>query len=76
MDGCGCGCVAGCTDPARLGYNREAFFDDGSCGDIRVTGCTQPEASNYDPLANFDDGNCHLSACDTGTHGCAANAPS
>ena len=74
MDGCGCGCVAGCTDPARLGYNREAFFDDDSCGDIRVTGCTQPEASNYDPLANFDDGNCHLSACDTGTHGCAANA--
>jgi hypothetical protein len=74
--GCGCGCIPGCTDHTRLGYNRDAFFDDGSCGDIKVPGCTNRAASNYNVPAgaNYDDGSCHLSACTIGGHGCHANS--
>ena len=52
LDGCGCGCIPGCTDATRLGYNRDAFFDDGSCGDHMVPGCTHPQASNFKVQTN------------------------
>jgi hypothetical protein len=73
-DGCGCGCIPGCTDATRLGYNRDAFFEDDSCGDVRSPGCTHPLASNFNAIANFDDGSCHVSACVLGNHNCHANA--
>ena len=53
----------GCTDPAAVNYDEDAYLDNGTC---LYGGCMYTDACNFDPEATIDDESCDFSCLTTG----------